>query len=60
MGDTAAMLDAAQRSAWDSDGFFILPGFADPNVCKAMLERVSELCARAESGQKTALEFRMP
>jgi len=53
------MLDAAQRAAWERDGFFILPRVAAPDVCKAMLERVSELCAQAESGQRVASEFRM-
>jgi phytanoyl-CoA hydroxylase len=54
------MLTAAQRTAFDGDGFFVVPGFADPVVCKAMLERVSELCARAESGADVARAFRMP
>jgi len=54
------MLDVERRSAWERDGFFILPRFAEPGVCKAMLERVSELCARAESGGNVARAFRMP
>jgi ectoine hydroxylase-related dioxygenase (phytanoyl-CoA dioxygenase family) len=54
------MLDAAQREAWERDGFFVVPGFADPGVCKAMLERVSVLCERAERGEAVARAFRMP
>ncbi len=54
------MLDAAHGAAWQRDGFFVLPGFADPTVCKAMLERVTELCPRAESGRSVARAFRMP
>ena len=53
------MIDSVQRAGWEKDGFFILPRFADPSVCKAMLERVTALCANAESGQRIALEFRM-
>ncbi len=54
------MLDAQLESAWQNDGFFVLPGFADPAMCKAMIERASELCARAESGEPVAQAFRMP
>ncbi len=55
------MLDAAsQRTSWRDDGFFVLPAFAEPSVCKAMLERVAELCTRAESGERVADAFRMP
>jgi ectoine hydroxylase-related dioxygenase (phytanoyl-CoA dioxygenase family) len=44
------VLATSQRESWQRDGFFIVPRFAEPAVCKAMLERVSELCARAEDG----------
>src|SRR5262245_58156500 len=54
------MLPPAQRAAFERDGFFIVPGFADPTVCKAMLERVAELCERAENGADVARAFRMP
>jgi len=54
------MLDAKRRRAWQTDGFFVVPGFADPDVCKAMLERVCVLCERAESGRNVARAFRMP
>jgi ectoine hydroxylase-related dioxygenase (phytanoyl-CoA dioxygenase family) len=54
------MLDPAQRSAFESDGFFVVPHFAGPDVCKAMLERVSELCSAAEAGADVARALRMP
>jgi ectoine hydroxylase-related dioxygenase (phytanoyl-CoA dioxygenase family) len=54
------MLDPALRSAFERDGFFVVPRFADPDVCKAMLERVSELCAAAETGGDVARALRMP
>jgi ectoine hydroxylase-related dioxygenase (phytanoyl-CoA dioxygenase family) len=54
------MLAPAQRAAFERDGFFIVHGFADPTVCKAMLERVAELCERAENGADVARAFRMP
>jgi len=57
--DTVAMLDDTQRGAWNQDGFFVLPRFAAPDVCKNMLERVSELCANAETGGRVAAELRM-
>ncbi|HTO70382.1 MAG TPA: phytanoyl-CoA dioxygenase family protein [Myxococcota bacterium] len=54
------MLSAAQRSAWERDGCFVVPRFAEPGVCKAMLERVAELCARAEAGADVATALRLP
>jgi phytanoyl-CoA hydroxylase len=45
------MIDAAQRQQWDEDGFFIVPGFAGPEVGEAMLERVVEISRRA-AGQR--------
>ena len=53
------MLSPEQRAGWERDGFFRVPRFAGPDVCKAMLERVSELCARAESGGDVADALRM-
>jgi ectoine hydroxylase-related dioxygenase (phytanoyl-CoA dioxygenase family) len=53
-------LTASQRESWERDGFFIVPRFAEPGVCKQMLERVSELCARAETGADVASALRMP
>jgi ectoine hydroxylase-related dioxygenase (phytanoyl-CoA dioxygenase family) len=43
------MVGAEQRKQWDEDGFFIIPGFADPSVGQAMLERVIEI-SRSASG----------
>lgn len=44
------MIGAAERKQWDEDGFFLVPGFADPNVGAAMLARVVEI-SRAAGGQ---------
>ena len=44
------MIDAAQQKQWDEDGFFIIPGFAGPDVGEAMLERVVEI-SRAANGR---------
>lgn len=54
------MLDTEQRRSWDCDGFFVVPRFAAPDVCEAMLRRASELCERAEAGHDVGRAFRMP
>src|SRR5215470_12255419 len=56
---SSTMLSSAQRDAWERDGFFLLPRFAAPGVCKAMLERVAELCTRAEAGGDVADALRL-
>ena len=43
------MMTDQQRAAWEHDGFFILPSFANAGVCKAMHTRAVEL-ARAAGG----------
>ena len=43
-------LHIAQQKQWDDDGFFIVPGFAGPEVGQAMLERVVEI-SREASGE---------
>ncbi|HTO08233.1 MAG TPA: phytanoyl-CoA dioxygenase family protein [Myxococcota bacterium] len=48
-----------QRAGWERDGFFIVPRFAGPSVCKDMLARVSELCTRAEAGAEVADALRL-
>jgi phytanoyl-CoA hydroxylase len=53
------MLTSEQRISWQRDGFFVVPRFADPGTCKAMLERVSQLCAAAESGGDVASALRL-
>ena len=37
------LLEPDQQTAWERDGFFVIRDFADPAVCKAMLERVVEI-----------------
>ena len=54
------MLAPEQRARWERDGCFVVPRFADAGTCKAMLERVAELCALAETGGEVAAALRMP
>jgi ectoine hydroxylase-related dioxygenase (phytanoyl-CoA dioxygenase family) len=54
------MLAAERRAAWERDGFFVVPRFAGPSVCKDMLARVTELCARSEDGAPVDDALRMP
>ncbi|MBW2446714.1 MAG: phytanoyl-CoA dioxygenase family protein [Deltaproteobacteria bacterium] len=44
------MIDAAQQKQWDEDGYILIPGFAEPDVGRAMLERVVEI-SREAGGQ---------
>ena len=53
------MLAAEQRAAWERDGFLLVRRFAEPGTCKAMLERVAELCALAEDGGAVAEALRL-
>jgi ectoine hydroxylase-related dioxygenase (phytanoyl-CoA dioxygenase family) len=54
------LLAPADRSSFERDGCFVLPRFADPGICKEMLERVAELCTRAESGSDVDDALRLP
>jgi len=38
-----SFLSAEQVSAYDRDGFLVLPGFADPADCRALIARAGEL-----------------
>jgi len=42
----------AQRSAWCSDGFFKIEGFAAPEMCDAMLQRVVEIVREPSEREK--------
>lgn len=44
----------ADRQAWESQGFFILPGFAKPALLDAMRASVVELARRAAAGEGIA------
>lgn len=48
------MITDEQRSSWESDGFFIVPGFADGDVLHAMEERVVHLARTARRGGDVA------
>jgi len=54
------MLSPEQAASFERDGCFVVPGFANASVCKEMLARVSELCARAEAGAQVADAIRLP
>ena len=42
------MLTSEQRGAWERDGFFIVPGFADGDTCQGMHARAVELAREAD------------
>src|SRR5262249_28401872 len=54
-----AMLSPEQSAAFEREGSFVVPRFADPSVLKEMLERVSELCTRVEAGAPVADALRL-
>jgi phytanoyl-CoA hydroxylase len=55
------MLTDSQRTAWNSDGFFILRGFAEPATCRAMAdEAIAEIRANAPSGAAGQRAYRTP
>ncbi|MEZ5245496.1 MAG: phytanoyl-CoA dioxygenase family protein [Acidimicrobiales bacterium] len=45
-------LTAAQRRSWDDDGYFVVPGFAEPEVLEAMIARIVELARRIDGGEE--------
>jgi phytanoyl-CoA hydroxylase len=49
-----------QRRAYERDGFFRIPGFADAATCRAMLERVVDVTRRAASGEDVRPAFVLP
>lgn len=54
------LLDAEQVAAFERDGFVKLPGFADPSVGLAMLDRVVDLARRAARGEDIDPAFVLP
>lgn len=40
-GDTSGVLTRDRRASWEERGYFRVPGFAEPETCRAMLERVT-------------------
>ncbi len=54
------MLSAAQREAWDRDGFFLLPRFASPDVVGAMYDRVVEIVRAQAAGADIAPAYSVP
>jgi phytanoyl-CoA hydroxylase len=54
------MLTEQNRADWQNDGFFILPGFADPAVCAAMAEEtIDTIRANPPSGLPKQRAYRI-
>jgi ectoine hydroxylase-related dioxygenase (phytanoyl-CoA dioxygenase family) len=56
----AEALTPAERESWDSNGFVILPGFADAAVLRAMEARVVELVRSADAGESIGSAYVVP
>lgn len=48
------MLSNERKREWDDAGFFVLRNFASISVCRAMLDRVIDLCRRNAAGERVA------
>ena len=46
------MLSIEQKRDWDEKGFFIVRGFAPAEVCRAMHDRVVEICRLDATGER--------
>jgi phytanoyl-CoA hydroxylase len=46
--------------SWERDGFFVIPGFAKPGVCRTMLDRVVELARSADGAGRVGDVLVMP
>ena len=53
-------LTAAQRESWARDGFFRIDGFANADVCAAMLDRVVDIARRFAAGESVTPTWVMP
>ena len=54
------MLSPEQRQSWDDQGFFLVPGFAGPDVLDAMTATVTELARRCDEGGDIRPAFVQP
>jgi len=54
---TAGRLTPEQESAWERDGFFIVRGFAEPELLREMDEHVVDLVRRNAAGEAIAPAF---
>ncbi|MFM8304654.1 MAG: phytanoyl-CoA dioxygenase family protein [Actinomycetota bacterium] len=50
-------LTAEQRRGWETDGFFVVPGFADAATCGAMLARAVALSRAHARGERLGTTF---
>src|SRR5262245_24562555 len=57
---TTAVLTHAQRAAYDDVGFVRLPGFAPPELCEAMLDRVVDIARAHAEGEAGAPGLVLP
>jgi len=48
---TTSIAANERRTSWERDGFFRIEGFADPDICQAMLERVVAIARDAADGR---------
>jgi phytanoyl-CoA hydroxylase len=54
---TTSTLTREQRAAWERDGYFVVRGFADRELLRAMDVRIVELVRRAAVGESIAPAF---
>jgi phytanoyl-CoA hydroxylase len=54
------MLSAERRREWDENGFFIVRGMMPIERCRAIHDRVVEICRLSASGQHTPNTFVLP
>jgi phytanoyl-CoA hydroxylase len=57
---TTALLSDEQRTSWERDGFFRIPGFADQQTCDTMLDELISICRRQAAGEDVGQAWVMP
>ena len=58
--ETTERLTRRQRAQYDDLGFVRIPGFADPELCRRMVDRVIEVAHAHAAGERGAPGFVMP
>lgn len=46
-----AVLTEEQRASWETNGYFVVPGFSGPDVLEAMIDRIVDLARRLDAGE---------
>ncbi|HZU74101.1 MAG TPA: phytanoyl-CoA dioxygenase family protein [Acidimicrobiales bacterium] len=54
------VLTAAQRSSWEEHGYFRIDGFAEAELCRAMLDDVIDIARRFAAGEKVSPAYITP